>query len=101
MTDRAFQLGGFIEGMVDSVEVIVLLMIASAKDLVDTGIQTNTWCLSGQFLPDGTLLHMGGDLDGNTLIRKILPCLSEMESVIGRQHRIGSRKMVFNGLTIA
>ncbi|KAI3985035.1 hypothetical protein MKX01_004803 [Papaver californicum] len=31
-------------------------------------------CYSGQFLPDGTLLQTGGDLDGLKKIRKFNPC---------------------------
>ncbi|KAL5550243.1 hypothetical protein UlMin_000419 [Ulmus minor] len=37
-------------------------------------ILTDTWCSSGQFLPDGTLLQTGGDLDGFRKIRKFEPC---------------------------
>lgn len=37
-------------------------------------ILTDTWCSSGQFLPDGTLLHTGGDLDGFKKFRKFTPC---------------------------
>lgn len=37
-------------------------------------ILTDTWCSSGQFLPDGTLLQTGGDLDGVRKIRKFVPC---------------------------
>ncbi|XP_057742245.1 aldehyde oxidase GLOX-like [Arachis stenosperma] len=37
-------------------------------------ILTDTWCSSGQFLPNGTLLQTGGDLDGFKKIRKIDPC---------------------------
>lgn len=37
-------------------------------------IQTDTWCSSGQFLPDGTLLQTGGNLDGALKIRRIVPC---------------------------
>ncbi|KAG5042552.1 hypothetical protein AAZX31_03G061000 [Glycine max] len=37
-------------------------------------ILTDTWCSSGQFLPDGTLLQTGGDLDGLKKIRKFSPC---------------------------
>ncbi|XP_010262660.1 PREDICTED: aldehyde oxidase GLOX [Nelumbo nucifera] len=37
-------------------------------------ILTDTWCSSGQFLPDGTLLQTGGDLDGLKKIRKFAPC---------------------------
>ncbi|GMI71277.1 GALACTOSE OXIDASE-LIKE 2 [Hibiscus trionum] len=39
-------------------------------------ILTDTWCSSGQFLPDGTLLQTGGDLDGFKKIRKFEPCES-------------------------
>lgn len=37
-------------------------------------ILTDTWCSSGQFLPDGTLLQTGGDRDGVKKIRKFRPC---------------------------
>ncbi|CAK7342764.1 unnamed protein product [Dovyalis caffra] len=37
-------------------------------------ILTDTWCSSGQFLPDGTLLQTGGDMDGFQKIRKFDPC---------------------------
>lgn len=37
-------------------------------------ILTDTWCSSGQFLADGTLLQTGGDLDGFRKIRKFAPC---------------------------
>lgn len=57
-------------------------------------ILTDTWCSSGQFLPDGTLLQTGGDLDGLRKIRKFQPCeadgfcnwveLKDVELVNGR-----------------
>ncbi|PIA54563.1 hypothetical protein AQUCO_00900849v1 [Aquilegia coerulea] len=57
-------------------------------------ILTDTWCSSGQFLPDGTLLQTGGDLDGLKKIRKFAPCepdkfcdwleLSDVELATGR-----------------
>ncbi|XP_015897003.3 aldehyde oxidase GLOX [Ziziphus jujuba] len=57
-------------------------------------ILTDTWCSSGQFLPDGTLLQTGGDLDGVKKIRKFTPCeangrcdweeLTDVELVDGR-----------------
>ncbi|XP_039162890.1 LOW QUALITY PROTEIN: aldehyde oxidase GLOX-like [Eucalyptus grandis] len=37
-------------------------------------ILTDTWCSSGQFLPDGSLLQTGGDLDGVRKIRRFEPC---------------------------
>ncbi|XP_052177052.1 aldehyde oxidase GLOX [Diospyros lotus] len=37
-------------------------------------ILTDTWCSSGQFLPDGTLLQTGGDRDGVQKFRKFTPC---------------------------
>lgn len=40
-------------------------------------ILSDTWCSSGQFLPDGTLLHTGGDFDGYRKIRKFVPCPSD------------------------
>ncbi|KAK9077056.1 hypothetical protein SSX86_005391 [Deinandra increscens subsp. villosa] len=39
-------------------------------------ILTDTWCSSGQFLPDGTLLQTGGDGDGFKKVRKFTPCES-------------------------
>ncbi|KAI8556720.1 hypothetical protein RHMOL_Rhmol05G0276100 [Rhododendron molle] len=39
-------------------------------------IQTDTWCSSGQFLPDGTLLQSGGWNDGNTKFRTFVPCIN-------------------------
>ncbi|XP_041027938.1 aldehyde oxidase GLOX-like [Juglans microcarpa x Juglans regia] len=57
-------------------------------------ILTDTWCSSGQFLPDGTLLQTGGDMDGLKKIRKFEPCeahlfcnwveLKDVELVNGR-----------------
>lgn len=57
-------------------------------------IQSDTWCSSGQFLADGTLLQTGGGLDGFKNIRKFIPCstsqtcdwveLSEVELSDGR-----------------
>ncbi|KAK9071599.1 hypothetical protein SSX86_008028 [Deinandra increscens subsp. villosa] len=37
-------------------------------------ISTDTWCSSGQVLPDGTILHTGGDFDGFRKIRMLNPC---------------------------
>ncbi|GFY82254.1 glyoxal oxidase-related protein [Actinidia rufa] len=37
-------------------------------------ILTDTWCSSAQFLPDGSLLQSGGDLDGHKKFRKFTPC---------------------------
>ncbi|XP_058215242.1 aldehyde oxidase GLOX-like [Rhododendron vialii] len=39
-------------------------------------ILTDTWCSSGQFLPDGTLLQSGGNDDGTTKFRTFTPCAS-------------------------
>ncbi|ERN12018.1 aldehyde oxidase GLOX [Amborella trichopoda] len=39
-------------------------------------ILTDTWCSSGGFLPNGTLLQTGGDLDGNRKVRLFEPCSS-------------------------
>ncbi|CAM8949119.1 unnamed protein product [Rhodiola kirilowii] len=43
-------------------------------------ILTDTWCSSGQFLPNGTLLQTGGDLDGLKKIRMFHPCDAETTS---------------------
>ncbi|KAG6643294.1 aldehyde oxidase GLOX-like [Carya illinoinensis] len=40
-------------------------------------ILTDTWCSSGQFLPDGTLLSTGGDMDGFKKIRMFKPCKAD------------------------
>ncbi|KAI3704268.1 hypothetical protein L1987_74484 [Smallanthus sonchifolius] len=37
-------------------------------------ISTDTWCSSGQILPDGTLLHTGGENNGFKKIRMFTPC---------------------------
>lgn len=39
-------------------------------------IFTDTWCSSGQFLPDGTMLQTGGDFEGKFKIRRLSPCPS-------------------------
>ncbi|XP_058217193.1 aldehyde oxidase GLOX-like [Rhododendron vialii] len=39
-------------------------------------IQTDTWCSSGQFLPDGTLLQSGGWNDGSYKFRMFTPCIN-------------------------
>lgn len=46
----------------------------STLSLRPLSILTDTWCSSGQFLPDGTLLQTGGDLDGLRRIRMFSPC---------------------------
>lgn len=37
-------------------------------------LQTDPWCSSGQFMPDGTLMQTGGDFDGVRKIRTFVPC---------------------------
>ena len=37
-------------------------------------IFTDTWCSSGQFFADGTLVQTGGDFEGNFKIRTLAPC---------------------------
>ncbi|KAJ7543396.1 hypothetical protein O6H91_09G036300 [Diphasiastrum complanatum] len=39
-------------------------------------IFTDTWCSSGAFLPNGTLLQSGGDFDGFKKVRYFSPCPS-------------------------
>ncbi|KAJ4833496.1 hypothetical protein Tsubulata_007986 [Turnera subulata] len=51
-----------------------VLLDPATKQLRPLMILTDTWCSSGQFLPDGTLLQTGGDLDGFKKIRKFAPC---------------------------
>lgn len=50
------------------------LLDLSTNQLRPLMILTDTWCSSGQFLPDGSLLQTGGDLDGFRKIRKFEPC---------------------------
>ncbi|XP_072997481.1 aldehyde oxidase GLOX [Typha latifolia] len=45
-----------------------------SRHLRPLSILTDTWCSSGQFLPDGTLLQTGGDLDGLRKLRLFSPC---------------------------
>ncbi|CAK9212964.1 unnamed protein product [Sphagnum troendelagicum] len=37
-------------------------------------ILTDTWCSSGQFFANGTMVQTGGDLNGFTKIRTLAPC---------------------------
>ncbi|KAJ7543452.1 hypothetical protein O6H91_09G039000 [Diphasiastrum complanatum] len=37
-------------------------------------IATDTWCSSGQFVSNGTLVQTGGDFDGNKKVRYFSPC---------------------------
>lgn len=37
-------------------------------------ILTDTWCSSGQFLSDGTLMQTGGDFEGIRKVRTFAPC---------------------------
>lgn len=39
-------------------------------------IQTDTWCSSGQFVADGSLVQTGGDFDGFSKVRTFSPCSS-------------------------
>uniref|UniRef100_A0A2N9HUH2 Aldehyde oxidase GLOX n=1 Tax=Fagus sylvatica TaxID=28930 RepID=A0A2N9HUH2_FAGSY len=71
-------------------------------------ILTDTWCSSGQFLPDGSLLQTGGDLDGLKKIRKFEPCeangfcdwveLKDVELVNGRWY--GTNQILPDGSVI-
>nr|GFA56909.1 hypothetical protein [Tanacetum cinerariifolium] len=66
----------------------------STRELRPLTILTDTWCSSGQFLPDGTLLQTGGDGLGVKKVRKFVPCettsvcdweeLDDVELVHGR-----------------
>ncbi|RWW65274.1 hypothetical protein BHE74_00027426 [Ensete ventricosum] len=46
----------------------------SSRRLRPLSVLTDTWCSSGQFLPNGTLLQSGGDLDGLRKLRAFSPC---------------------------
>ncbi|KAG0608726.1 hypothetical protein M758_8G127600 [Ceratodon purpureus] len=37
-------------------------------------VQTDTWCSSGQFTADGTMVQTGGDFEGLYKIRRLEPC---------------------------
>lgn len=37
-------------------------------------VQTDTWCSSGQFISDGTMVQTGGDYEGLYKIRRLTPC---------------------------
>ncbi|CAM6104911.1 unnamed protein product [Calypogeia fissa] len=39
-------------------------------------VLTDTWCSSGQFVTNGTLIQTGGDFDGNQKVRQFTPCPS-------------------------
>lgn len=54
-----------------------VLFTPGAKTIRPLFIQTDTWCSSGQFLPDGTLVQTGGDFDGFSKVRSFSPCPSE------------------------
>ncbi|GAB2226728.1 hypothetical protein Drorol1_Dr00022548 [Drosera rotundifolia] len=51
-----------------------VLFSPQTNELRPLKILTDTWCSSGQFLPDGTLLQTGGDRLGWRKIRKFVPC---------------------------
>ncbi|KAI3775924.1 hypothetical protein L1987_45684 [Smallanthus sonchifolius] len=71
-------------------------------------ISTDTWCSSGQFLPDGTLLHTGGDYNGFKKIRMFTPCettsfcdweeLDDVELIQGRWY--STNQILPNGSVI-
>ncbi|KAB1224212.1 Galactose oxidase [Morella rubra] len=71
-------------------------------------ILTDTICSSAQFLPDGTLLHTGGNNDGVKKIRKFQPCeadgfcdwveLEDVELVEGRWY--STNQILPDGSTI-
>lgn len=51
-----------------------VLFDPSTNDVRPLTILTDTWCSSGQFMPDGTLMQTGGDFEGIRKIRcRILP----------------------------
>lgn len=53
-----------------------VLLTLSPNSVRPLSIQTDTWCSSGQFFPDGTLVQTGGDFDGFTKVRTFSPCSS-------------------------
>ncbi|XP_031127136.1 aldehyde oxidase GLOX isoform X2 [Ipomoea triloba] len=53
-----------------------VLLDLETNSLRPLTILTDTWCSSGQFLPDGSLIQTGGDLDGFRKFRKFVPCNS-------------------------
>uniref|UniRef100_A0A1D1XRX2 Galactose oxidase n=1 Tax=Anthurium amnicola TaxID=1678845 RepID=A0A1D1XRX2_9ARAE len=53
-----------------------ILFNPATRSIRSLKIQTDTWCSSGQFLPDGTLLQTGGSADGFKKFRAFTPCPS-------------------------
>ncbi|CAK9271437.1 unnamed protein product [Sphagnum jensenii] len=52
------------------------LYTPGTNDVRPLFIFTDTWCSSGQFRADGTLVQTGGNLDGFSKIRTFTPCAS-------------------------
>lgn len=52
----------------------LFLPTSSPPLLRPLSILTDTWCSSGHFLPDGSLLQTGGDANGLKKIRLFKPC---------------------------
>ncbi|KAG6544072.1 hypothetical protein Mapa_014489 [Marchantia paleacea] len=48
----------------------------SANTVRPLFIFTDTWCSSGQFFPNGTLVQTGGDNEGLRKVRTLKPCLA-------------------------
>ncbi|KAG0626662.1 hypothetical protein M758_2G141700 [Ceratodon purpureus] len=51
-----------------------VLFDPSTNTVRPLSIQTDTWCSSGQFMPDGTLMQTGGDFEGIRKVRIFAPC---------------------------
>ncbi|KAJ7299858.1 hypothetical protein O6H91_17G038500 [Diphasiastrum complanatum] len=51
-----------------------VLFTPGANSVRPLYIATDTWCSSGQFFGDGTLVQTGGDFDGNKKVRRFSPC---------------------------
>jgi hypothetical protein len=63
-------------------------------------ILTDTWCSSGQFSPDGTLIQTGGDLDGFKVVRwvpKAQISLGTHPSTLATLHSSSLNPIEWNG----
>lgn len=47
---------------------------SSSNSIRPLFVQTDTWCSSGQFDADGTMIQTGGDFEGIRKIRTLAPC---------------------------
>ncbi|KAJ7543510.1 hypothetical protein O6H91_09G041100 [Diphasiastrum complanatum] len=51
-----------------------VLFTLGSNNIRPLTVATDTWCSSGQFVSNGTLVQTGGDFDGNKKVRYFSPC---------------------------